>query len=276
MVASRSAALLAVVLLAGCAAQAGPEGDPAAAVLDDGAGTGTLVAGLLGVVVDAAIRPVPNDTVFLEGKDVSRTTSSDGSFSFLDLAPGAYLVKVDADPYLTQQVAVELVSGAIAQVRIVLEVDAARLPYNVTHKAEGFADLSTVFIVGGEAYALASDQGIELCDCYFEFFPESGAQALVLEAIMPDCTILYYCIQTGFYYDLATERGRVGSDYSVPNPMLLTFLGVDGNATVYQLQLYPESDPLPEPNKSFQVFATFFYRADPPAGWSFVVQHQPA
>jgi hypothetical protein len=276
VVAPRLAALLAVALLAGCAAKAGPESAPAAAVLDGGGGTGTLVAGLLGVVVDAAIRPVPNATVVLEGKDVSRTTSSDGSFSFLDLAPGAYLVRVTVDPYLSQQVAVELASGAISQVRIVLEVDPQRLPYNVTHKAEGFADVVAPAFFGGTVYRAASDNGVELCDCLFDFLPEPGAQALVLEAVMADCAVEYYCIFNGFTYALEADGQRLGNDVSNSNPMRVAFTGLDGNASHYRLQLYPTSEPLPEQSKSFQVFATFFYRADPPEGWSFVAEDPPA
>jgi hypothetical protein len=158
---------------------------------------------------------------------------------------------------------------------VVLAVDASRLPYNVTHKAEGFADVSTVFIVGGQAYNLASDQGIELCDCLFEFYPEPGAQALVLEATMPDCAVVPACVETGFSYELSTDGRPLGEDSSASNPLLRPFTGLDGNATTYTLQIYPESDPAPEPNKSFQVYVTFFYRADPPEGWSFVAQNQP-
>lgn len=273
MVAARAVvASVFLALLAGCAAKEPAAPEAAAPVLAP-EGAQTLAAGLLGVVVDAAVRPVPNATVLLEGKDVARTTSSDGSFSFLDLAPGAYIVSVQADPYLAQQVGVELASGAISQVRVVLALDESKLPYNVTFKAEGFADASTVFLVGGQAYSIASDQGVELCDCLFEFNPEAGAQALVLEAVMADCeTPVPACVQTGFAYELRTETQEIGRDTTAPNPLRLVYLGLDPNATAYRLQLYPESDPLPEPNKRFEVFATFFYRADPAEGWSFVAQ----
>jgi hypothetical protein len=270
----RLAALLAVALLGGCAGKAGPQEPPAAAVLDDGMGAGTLVAGLLGVVVDAAIRPVPNATVVLDGKDVSRTTSSDGSFSFLDLAPGAYLVKVDVEPFQPQQVAVELASGAISQVRIVLELDASRLPYNTTFKMDGFADLTAAPFVGGILYDAAHAEGVTLCQCSFTVNLEPGAGGFILEAVMSDCADgAPTCFWNGFSYEVRNdEDGEVAGDETASgnNPLWVRVTGASPNATEYSLMIVPNTDPVPEASKHFQVFVTFFYRADPPEGFRIV------
>jgi hypothetical protein len=89
----RGVIVIAILLLAGCAAQPSGKG----VLVGPGPGEpGTLH----GVVVDEAIRPVPNATVQLVAVNGTATaTGRDGSFAIPGLAAGAYQVEIRKDGF---------------------------------------------------------------------------------------------------------------------------------------------------------------------------------
>ena len=77
----------------------------------------------------------------------------------------------------------------------------------------------------------------------------------------------------GFYYALEppTCCNRYASG-TLPNPMryVLEADRMDPSEFELEVTVRPESFPLPETNKRFEVFVTTFYHEEPPAGWSFL------
>lgn len=106
---SACAAVLALVV-AGCADGSGtPEEQDGFEEVEADSSTG----GIRGVVVDAAIVPVPEATVVLDpGPDAVETvTDAEGRFSFGRLAPGAHFLQVSKYTYETVQVSTVVEAG---------------------------------------------------------------------------------------------------------------------------------------------------------------------
>ncbi len=119
------AALVAIVLaLAGCSQAAAPEPD-----VPPGLGI------IQGLVIDAAIVPVPDATVELAGAQTR--TDADGRFRF-DVEPGTYHLQVNASNMVPSQVVVTAVAGQTVQARIVLEPMPATQPFAVGSEYVGF------------------------------------------------------------------------------------------------------------------------------------------
>lgn len=132
-----TAILLTGLLVSGCADKAGPEQAGAAR---EGS------ASLRILVVDPAIRPMPDVTVAVQGtgQALENLTGPDGLVAFAGLAPGVYVVSASRAGYFPVQTTATLASDVEpAIVKLVLDPDAATLPYVQTHLAEGFIECST-------------------------------------------------------------------------------------------------------------------------------------
>lgn len=132
----RAAAVVAVLLAAGCA---GPG--------DDGEGEGTETAGLdlAGVVVDQAIRPLSGANVSATGggMEFNATTDEEGRFGFTGLAAGVYVLTVSKPFYSTSQVTTQVQAGQetpLVKVELVLET--GTLPFANQLAWEGFLECS--------------------------------------------------------------------------------------------------------------------------------------
>ena len=143
--------LLVGVVLAGCAN--GPRvGDDAVQEGEDRAvteGADHAVpdgsATLRGLVVDAAIRPMPEVNVTIKRTTTAvDKTGPDGMFRFTDLAPGLYVVSASRLGYFDAQTTVSLHEGEESPiVKLVLDPDIATMPYVQSQVAEGFIECST-------------------------------------------------------------------------------------------------------------------------------------
>lgn len=103
---SRLAALLLVAaVLAGCSG--GSPSDDSAAPLDVDADTG----GIRGIVVDESIRPITGALVEFLCTGTSNVTGEDGTFSVVDVAPGACIVRASHPLYDVVQLSVDVVAG---------------------------------------------------------------------------------------------------------------------------------------------------------------------
>lgn len=142
-----SRAMVALLVLALPAALAGcsDAGAPAAADPADGLGlAATATTGVLrGVVVDEAIRPVPNATVEArgpEGRSQTARTDADGLFGFAGLLPGTWFVSVEKLAYSPAQTSVEVAAGVDDPPLVKLSVvyDPGQAPFFVATKVEAF------------------------------------------------------------------------------------------------------------------------------------------
>lgn len=271
----KTAVLVTLLLgLAGCTATPPPVSEPSGPLFSDGEQAGDPgtkseggKGGIVGVLVDPAIRPIANATVSLQGRDGNRTTAEDGSFSFLGLNPGAYVVNAALVGYLPQQAPVEVQAGQLTQVRVMLQPEVVPEPFNVTLKFEGFAqatfpgsDVATVL------FLLELIGGPETCErCRFTVPNDDRLKALVIEATMADNG----AGSNGF--GLYFEHGGTfaGGYFQAPNPATYVHSFEEPVAAgSSQLTFFPYSEPAPELNKQFQVFVTLFYEADPPEGFT--------
>lgn len=72
-------------------------------------------ASLEGYIKDGENNPLPNAEVSLEGTDYKKITGSTGKYSFTDLNPGTYLIKVKADGFVSASEAISLSPAEAAE-----------------------------------------------------------------------------------------------------------------------------------------------------------------
>src|SRR5262245_59899784 len=82
--------LVASIALAGCGGKKGDDGDGKKTELKEGKGA------ITGVVLDDVIRPVPKALVLLCNGETVEADGS-GQFEFINLEPGAYVLRATAD-----------------------------------------------------------------------------------------------------------------------------------------------------------------------------------
>lgn len=106
--------------LAGCAKSSGDVSDvPATSLPELATGKGAIT----GLVIDDRYRPVPDAQVFLQPVGLTTTSDALGQFSFLNVNPGVYILKVDAEGHEAAPKNVDVVAGEYTEV----EAQARRL-----------------------------------------------------------------------------------------------------------------------------------------------------
>lgn len=150
----RALFLLAVFLaslLAGCSTGGDDGGGPPLQVDPD-------TGGIRGLVVDAAIAPVPGAIVTLTGgpSAAGKTAQSgvDGLFNFTGLAPGDYFVSVAKAGYKGSQSAATVVAGDSDPplVKLLLDRIATAQPYLDHFKLDGYYDCAFSFGSEGDPF----------------------------------------------------------------------------------------------------------------------------
>lgn len=141
MAPERLCVLLALVLaLSGCSgAQAGP--NTAASTSSGTAGpasAGATTGGIEGTVTDDSVNPIAGVDVALIELDRSATTDDAGRFSFSEVAPGRVKVVAGKLGYESVARAVDIETGKVAQVNLVLASVAIAVPHHLTVSQEGF------------------------------------------------------------------------------------------------------------------------------------------
>ncbi|HJQ92660.1 MAG TPA: carboxypeptidase-like regulatory domain-containing protein, partial [Candidatus Thermoplasmatota archaeon] len=140
----RPDSIVVVLLLAGCA------GTADAPTVEGGETGGSGKGVLAGIVVDDAIRPVAGALVNAtgQGRSFDATTGDDGSFRFVDLEAGAYLVRVSKVYYSPHEQAVVVATGVADPevVRFQLVFEASSVPFAAVYKYEGFHECGLNFL----------------------------------------------------------------------------------------------------------------------------------
>lgn len=133
---------LLIVSLAGCADEApaaveGEEFKDLDLKADDDTGV------IRGVVVDPAVVPVEGATVVLDDGRTATTTAA-GAFGFSDVEPGIHQLVVDKVGFVATQTTVDVRAGIDQPpvVKVLLEHDAAELPYVQAFQFSGYIECS--------------------------------------------------------------------------------------------------------------------------------------
>ncbi len=271
------AVLLVTVTLAGCSGSSTPESNEIiveSAASPEGGEVPTVPdppkkgqrGHLAGFVVDDSLRPIPGVAVTLPGIDLTDESDRDGSFAFADLLPGPYLLRANYTGHQSLEAVVKIKSDEFTRVKVVLKRIPPPEPYHETFKFAGFSSLTDHSLLPN-------------------FFTSSGArndihvglelEALVLEAIMEPYAGADVGVGTSNSFTFQVSDADCCRTYqsgSLPNPMRVVIgsSALPENHTAYEITVKPESFPLPESNKDYEVFVTAFYRAPPPEGWSFL------
>lgn len=149
-----SSLVLLAALLAGCAGGGGGADEPTAGDFDDLGLEATSTTGILiGVVVDQAIRPVPDVDITVtkpDGGELTDKTDASGRFAFSALPPGGYVVKA-RHPQFTPQQASTVVEAGVAEppvLRILMERLFSQAPFTELIKFDGYIACGYSFPVG--------------------------------------------------------------------------------------------------------------------------------
>ncbi len=99
-------------VLAGCGGKSDSSGDAGAPLPPD-------KGAIRGVTIDDRFRPVPDAEMLLFPIGLTTTSGVDGEFEFLNLAPGAYVLRVQADGHEASPISVDAVAGEYTEVEAV-------------------------------------------------------------------------------------------------------------------------------------------------------------
>lgn len=108
------AMLAASLALAGC-------GEPDGGTGGGGGTTGPLASGkgaISGLLIDDVFRPIPQALVLVQSAGLTATTDASGQFTFRDLEPGAYILRVQADGHEAAPQEVEVKAGEYAEAEV--------------------------------------------------------------------------------------------------------------------------------------------------------------
>ncbi len=144
--------MFAALTLAGCGAKSSaPAASAARPALPADRGA------VKGIVIDDRYRPVPEATVLLTPVGLTSTTDAEGLFAFTDLAPGAYVVLVQAKDHEAAPKNVDVQAGQYTEV----EAEARRIFSDagavITTQFSAFIPCAANFVANGVIFNCVLD-----------------------------------------------------------------------------------------------------------------------
>jgi hypothetical protein len=264
--------------LAGCSEEPTVHGQGAAAGTTPGSTqtsqepidvkTSSQRGGILGVVVDPAIRPLAGANVTLVGQDRNATTNANGEFGFDLLEPGTYFLQAHAAHFLVSQSSVQVEPGKTQSVRILLESDGVPLPSHPTEKKTGFAEMD-LGVLGADSLPLQ-------CQCAWTVYPEAGFRTFVVEGQgttqtprPPNPNNAGTLKQ--IWWTLHDKPWTHGIGYNYTDfPFTAHLSGAMFLNSTSELVLQVDGGGWPNGQMQFDIFLTTFYIEPAPPGWSFL------
>ncbi|HUR25660.1 MAG TPA: carboxypeptidase-like regulatory domain-containing protein [Candidatus Thermoplasmatota archaeon] len=149
--------LMASLALAGCSGgddggATGTTGGPTPSPLKSGKGA------ISGLLINDVFRPVPGGLILIQDLGLTATSDSSGQFSFIDLEPGSYLLRVQAEGHEAAPQNVEVRDGEYTEAELV-----ARRVFNegsriITTEYSVFIPCSIDFVANGYVADCTLDQ----------------------------------------------------------------------------------------------------------------------
>lgn len=219
---------------------------------------------IIGVVVDAGLRPLANATVTIPGLNLKDETDRQGVFAFPDLVPSVYFLVAEAGGHLSAETDVEVGEGKAVRIRFVLDMVPPPEPRHTTTPHTGYCDVSS-----------ANSAGVSFwfCNGKFPFEVDPIVSAYVIEAVMDPYEWTGTAGGNNSFsvelYDPDKYQNKVNVQGPNPTRVLVRPEQISGS-TRLDLYVQPHGFPLPESAKQYRVFVTAWYYSEPPADWSFV------
>jgi hypothetical protein len=148
-------ASLMAVLLAGCSGGS-----------DDAPSTDDLTLGPLesgkgaisGLLINDVFRPVPGGLVLIQELGLTATTDTSGQFAFVDLEPGSYLLRVQADGHESAPQSVEVAEGEYAEVEVIARRVSSEGGRIITTEHSVFIPCAVDYVANGNVLDCTFDQ----------------------------------------------------------------------------------------------------------------------
>ncbi len=283
----RYAALLLMLLFAGCSESGtAPTDDFCASDCTKPEPTDTTGV-LLGVVVDEAVRPISGATVVLTPGGMETETDAEGRFFFDKLEPGTYFLDVSRLGYFPVQMSQDVVAAVEPPVlKVMLKADAASLPYVEVYNFQGFIEcmvgiqetpVTTGSSSANPCYLSPNSQNV----VDYEVSPPTFAQTEVVWS--PGLGVGESLLVSYSVTDSSHTDGQ--NDYAVAegsSPLVLSANATqmeDVNVGEMPLRLRVfaggEGGFSIHANEEFEAVTHVFYGFEPPAGWTFVRDGAP-
>lgn len=261
--------LVAGLVLAGCSDGPKAKDDGVLSALEDVEVDTTATTGAIrGVVVDDAIRPLAGVNVTLAPGDLTTLTDDAGQFVFEGLPPAVYFVAVHAFGYADSQSSVDVVAGAAASVRVLMNAVYTPVPLHQVHHYEGFMQAFVSF--ASYAVELVAP-GTTGCQCTFTLDPdEEGLTTFIYEAD-GDVTVenpapVYGTIYWEFVGNPQTDIRSAHGKF----PVYEVFERNSFDAATEDWTVRLTGSQWVHANQKFDLYVTTWYNMVPPEGWSFV------
>lgn len=252
-----------------------------------------------GVVVDAAIVPLPDVTVDFDDRSV--VTDDEGRFAFADVELGVHLLELSKPGYFTMQSSVTVTGEDDPIVRVRMESDPQGIPYHQVSAARGFLQCGVGIPPAGSYSMCQTPNGVQdiTCDlsggaaCTDYVLDHRGIIEMDVES-MPthlqaegawDPTADTARVLTWSMY--ARERGTIelanSTSFTGESPVLMPKERADivaqdiGASRILAFQVFPEFGGIGNVvlEQEVELFLTVFYNKVPAEGWSLVLDGEP-
>lgn len=260
--AAAAALLLAALALAGCA-NGGPGGTVEVEV-----GPGHVVEfeeppkpshGIVsGIVGDDALYPLPEATVIVVGMGLTGVSDKNGRFAILDVPTGLYILEGRKKDHETVQTTVDVQPGEIARAVLLLGRLPPTDPYHTTVQQDAFVEFAAPLFG-----AIGRNTTLE--------FSRDPSRAVTLVAESTWEGTIQSTVDKPLTYTLEERDLRVIVTDAAANPFVLHLDAriLPPEQDAFRLTVEPRwSDPVVMVQARGQVFATLFYNAPAPPGWS--------
>ncbi|HET6404008.1 MAG TPA: carboxypeptidase-like regulatory domain-containing protein [Candidatus Thermoplasmatota archaeon] len=240
--------------------------------------TNAIAPGILsGVVTDAALIPLANANVSVEGMNASALTDATGAFR-LELLPGEYVVLASHPDHKTGALRASVLSDQTATLAFQLDAVRRIVPRVEVAEAEGYLACTALLLASGERHALACGQNDpnERASVQFGVTSIDGLEAAVLELVWDARTDAARWLRVDATLVRGDESVGLGGVEGV-SPLRLAIPGRLLDAGTLVVRASPTGSFTDEEagvdaglvlQQGFTVYASLFYHAPPAAGYT--------